>query len=330
MLTAVFIALASAILILCGAELLSNSISAGVPRFKVRESAVFLLSCAGASLPEVIIPLLAASRIPDMRGDMAAAGAILGAPLMLSTLAFGVIGTAVVIFAVKNKRPMTLTANAAGLSFGLFMLATAFCAAALLITAPPVMRKILSPVFIIIYACYVYRVISYPGGQKQAAPAVLYMSAADMPPVFIIVLQGVIGTCLVAGGASLFVRVLSAAAPGEPGAVFVMAAIAVPVITELPEIWRTVKLTAGGDDADAISVVMNSLFFQAGIILFIGVVFTQWQPGEAGRAAALTTAVTAAFTGLLIRAFNRVHALMFIPGLLAYGAAIYYLIRAAA
>ena len=90
-------------IILVGAELFVNGVEWLGKLFNLSEGAVgSVLAAVGTALPETIIPVIAILFARGSEGKEIGIGAILGAPLMLSTLAMFVTGIAV--FAFKTRR----------------------------------------------------------------------------------------------------------------------------------------------------------------------------------------------------------------------------------
>ena len=90
-------------IILLAAELFVNAIEWIGKMFNLSEGAVgSILAAIGTALPETLIPVLALLSGDNSKADEIGIGAILGAPLMLSTLTMFVTGIAVIIF--KNRR----------------------------------------------------------------------------------------------------------------------------------------------------------------------------------------------------------------------------------
>ena len=91
-------------IILVAAELFVNGVEWLGKIFNLSEGAVgSVLAAVGTALPETIIPIIALLFNRGTSGHEIGIGAILGAPLMLSTLAMFVTGMAVVIFRKRRS-----------------------------------------------------------------------------------------------------------------------------------------------------------------------------------------------------------------------------------
>src|SRR5712671_4159706 len=90
-------------IILLGAELFTNGIEWFGHKMGLGEGAVgSVLAAVGTALPETTIPVVAILFTSDVHSSDVGIGAILGAPFMLSTLAFGVTG--LVVIAQRRRR----------------------------------------------------------------------------------------------------------------------------------------------------------------------------------------------------------------------------------
>ncbi|MDA8120318.1 MAG: sodium:calcium antiporter, partial [Gammaproteobacteria bacterium] len=114
--------LAALPVILVGAELFTNAIEHVGAAFGVSEGVTgSLLAAVGTALPETAVPLLGS--LHPGAGERLAVGAVLGAPLMLSTLTMGVMGAA----AWQSRGPTAaLTPERAGLKRDLDWFLTLF------------------------------------------------------------------------------------------------------------------------------------------------------------------------------------------------------------
>ena len=98
--TSSILVLAAALLvILTGAKIFTNGIEWLGKKLNLSEGAVgSVLAAVGTALPETMIPLIAILFAPISTATEVGIGAILGAPFMLSTLAFGVVGVSKMVF----------------------------------------------------------------------------------------------------------------------------------------------------------------------------------------------------------------------------------------
>ena len=99
--------------ILFGAQLFTNGVEWIGEAFGLSRGAVgSVLAAIGTALPETLLPLVAILTGGAVSGDEIGVGAILGAPLMLSTLAMFVLGASLLVFSRGGRRGTRLRAEA--------------------------------------------------------------------------------------------------------------------------------------------------------------------------------------------------------------------------
>ena len=99
-------------MVLMGAELFTNSVEWLGKKMHLSEGAVgSVLAAVGTAMPEAIIPVIALLYGHGEASVEIGTGAILGAPLMLSTIAMFIAGLAVLIFA-RHRKNIRLNLNA--------------------------------------------------------------------------------------------------------------------------------------------------------------------------------------------------------------------------
>lgn len=109
MILSILFLIISLFIILLSAEFFTNGIESFGRRFSLSQAVVgSILAAIGTALPETILPLVAILLHGDATGRKIGVGAILGAPFMLSTLAFFVVGLTVLISMLRKKRKFTL------------------------------------------------------------------------------------------------------------------------------------------------------------------------------------------------------------------------------
>src|SRR5919198_2068777 len=109
-----WVALGSSLLvILGGAELFTNGVEWIGEGLGLSEGVVgSILAAIGTALPETVLPLIAVL-LGRSAGKEIGVGAILGAPLMLTTLAMFVLGASVLFFSRLRTRGTTIRLDSA-------------------------------------------------------------------------------------------------------------------------------------------------------------------------------------------------------------------------
>ncbi|CAA7599450.1 Sodium/calcium exchanger membrane region [Acididesulfobacillus acetoxydans] len=236
-----------------------------------------ILAAVGTALPETMVPVIAflgGSRSGEMTSEIGI-GAILGAPLMLSTLAFFISGLAVLIFRHEN-RPLSLDSRVVVHDLGFFL---AVYGLAVMASFLPVLPKRLCALMLLVsYAWYVMRTVRASKGQDGGAippPLYLAMRARD-PALGRVLTQVAVALLLIIGGAHGFVLAVKAVALAQGVPAFVLSLIITPIATELPEKFNSVVWLRQGKDTLALGNISGAMVFQSSVIPPLGILFTPW------------------------------------------------------
>jgi cation:H+ antiporter len=301
--------------ILGGAELFTNGVEWVGQAFGLSEGVVgSVLAAIGTALPETVLPLIAVL-LGRSAGKEIGVGAILGAPLMLTTLAMFVLGASVLFFSRLRTRGTTIRLDSAvvrlDLTFFLCMFALAILAGVLKVRA---VDWVLALVLVVAYGLYVRRHLVTPGDrtlQREAAEAIkpLYARRAARaalgrvaqnphpPPNWASVAQALVGLGIIVGGARAFVVFVTHLSDRFHVPYLAFALLVAPVATELPEIFNASVIWARrGRDTLAVGNITGAMAFQAVFPVTVGLLFTPWRlSGEA-----LVAAVVALGAGLIL------------------------------
>jgi cation:H+ antiporter len=288
--TTVLLFVASFAIIVVAAELFTNAVEWAGYRMKLGAGATgSLLAAIGTSLPEFAVPVVAlATGSPS--ADSVAQGSVLGAPFLLLTLGVGVTGLAVLL---RRDRPrMHIDRGQSTRDLGVFCAAFALVLISIALPAPA--RFAVGGLLLLTYAGYVALSLR-SGDSRSEMPEPLHMVRwrPGAPRAGFILLQLAIAVVLLVVGSDLFVDALHQAANALGIAPLILALVAVPVATELPETLNSVLWVRSRDDALALGNVCGSSTFQACVLGFIGVTFTSWRPGAAGLISGVLTLATA-------------------------------------
>jgi len=287
-------------IILVGAELFVNGVEWLGKLFNLSEGAVgSVLAAVGTALPETIIPVIAILFARGPEGKEIGIGAILGAPLMLSTLAMFVTGIAV--FAFKNRR-RTGTKVMGDYSsmcrdLGFFMIV--FTAAVLAGTIPPELRiwqLIIAISMVAAYIWYVFAMLTQERDLESDTdiPPCYFARRHATPPVAWVLLQVLIALLCIVMGADLFVHSIKIVALTYGVPAFVLALIITPIATELPEKFNSVIWISREKDTLALGNITGAMVFQSSLIPALGIFMTDWQLNSGAYMSAILTLASAA------------------------------------
>ena len=275
-------------MILLAAEFFTNGIEEFGRHFSFSQAVIgSIFAAVGTALPETILPVVAIFIYGGKSAKDIGVGAILGAPFMLSTIAFFLVGLTATIAALKRKRKFELKAEVHSikrdLSFFLLMYPTA-------IIIPIFFGKVsLIPISLFLIAGYViYTYMTFRSDSagiehseemylwrfaKKVKPAIEAIS----PPLPVIFIQIIIALAVMIGGAHTFVRSLEHISLRFGMDPLLFALLLAPVATELPEKFNSVTWTWKGRDTLAMGNITGAMVFQSTFPVSIGLLFTEWK-----------------------------------------------------
>jgi len=318
-------------MVLLGAELFTNGIEWFGRKLRLAEGAVgSVLAAVGTAMPETMIPIIAILFSRSEASHAVGIGAILGAPLMLSTLAFFVTGSAVFVFTATGRRTSRMTVDPVvmGRDLRSFFLVYAVAIGAMFLPGRP--YKIAVAVFLV--AAYVYyvrqtfRCVSGPGYEHELGP-LHFHRAAEVPRLRIVGVQVFAALLLIVGGARLFVENVSGIALASGLSAFVLATIITPVATELPEKFNSITWVRQRKDTLALGNISGAMVFQSSIPTAIGMSFTQWAPDPQAVVTGVAALVASMFAWAELRWHKRLSPYTLLAGILFYIPWLIYILR---
>lgn len=246
-----------------------------------------VFAALGTALPEATIAVLAAvapGPVSGGVGDAVSIGAVLGAPLLLATLGFTVLG----LGGLRAGRP-TLRVSPPALRRDLIFFLCTFGAACLLgaFAVPPSVRWPVAALLVVAYAVFILRTLAQDADAEAdtvgAAPSRLLLTtlrggrrAAERPSWWAIAGQLALAMAVMFGGAQLFVHTLTNISEDLGLSGFVLAALIAPLATELPETVNSLVWLGQGKDALASGNVTGAMVLQGAVIPAVGMWFTPW------------------------------------------------------
>lgn len=277
-------------LILVAAELFTNAIEWLGKRFSLSQGMVgSVLAAVGTALPETLVALIALIMAAGTMGETGrhiGIGAILGAPFMLSTLAFFIIG--ITYFATRAsgtrktafKVEPDVIRNDLTYFFWAFLLVVALALLRQYVFVTPKMHmadSIAAIALIILYLLYARRAAQT--GQRltdwKVNPLYLQLKAATPHRGLVIVqLLAALGVMIL--GSRWFVLEVARLASIVNMPTLLLAILLVPVATELPEKFNSLIWVRRGRDTLAVGNVSGAMIFQVTFPVSVGLLFTTW------------------------------------------------------
>lgn len=272
-------------IILVGSELFTNGVEWAGHRLQIAEAAVgSVLAAVGTALPETFIPavaLLSGRESPDAHTAVGL-GAIVGAPLMLSTVALLVMGIAAVAFRRRRGRIALRVVRADGRRDLAFFFPVFLCLViAGTFEMSAMLRHILAVGLLAIYGSYTVVMLRLKRATGVEIEHGLYFESIfrgnpTEPRALATVAQVVAGVLAILVGAVEFVDqiiLFAAHAHLNPG---VLSLILSPLATELPEKYNSVVWIRQGKDHLALANITGAMVFQSCIPVALGLAYSPW------------------------------------------------------
>ncbi|HQD36629.1 MAG TPA: sodium:calcium antiporter [Thermodesulfovibrio thiophilus] len=299
----IFLLIFCLLLILLSAEIFTNGIEVFGKRLSLSQAVVgSILAAVGTALPETILPLVAILLHKGQAGHSIGIGAILGAPFMLATLAFLMIGvTSVFSRFLKRRESFAIDAEISSIKRDLIFFLIMYSAGIFL----PIFIKqhfIVAILLVIGYIYYIY--LTFKGESNQILyEEKLYMEKflGKLLPVkkfkgFFSLMQVLIALFIMIEGANGFVEALQKVAFNFGFDPLLFALLIAPIATELPEKFNSITWTFKGRDTLAMGNVTGAMVFQSTFPVSVGIIFTDWQI----TGYALLSACLAILAGLIL------------------------------
>jgi len=309
------------------AELFTNGIEWFGRRLKLGAGAVgSVLAAVGTALPETSVSVVGI--ILGNEAEHAGIGAILGAPMLLATLAMLVTGTAVIYHTTKGRRTLEIKADHEVIGRDLrsfFLVYTVAIAASF---SPFRWLKFVVGIFLIgAYVYYVRRTFSDTRQQiemEELSPLHFHRSA-PVPSTALVIIQLVVGLGTMVVGANLFLQSVVHLAEQLRTSSLVLGLIIAPLATELPEKMNSVIWVRSDKDTLALGNISGAMVFQSSITPAIGLFFTEWVLNGQAIASAVVAIAAAAVAWAEMSVRRRISAYSLIAGGILYFAYLAYL-----
>jgi cation:H+ antiporter len=273
--------------ILAAAELFTNALEHLGERLGISEGVTgSLFAAIGTALPETTVPIIAlmAGTASDAVNEEIGVGAILGAPLMLATLS-----TCLMATAVLKTRGLTgvIAPERTGFTRDLSYFLCAFMIATGAMFVPHhawQVRALFAVGLMGVYVVYVVQTFRASAslvqdGHGTEAPEQLIVARVGLPTNLpTIVLQMVLATVLLVGGAKGFIVGVEGVSKVLGISPLLLSLIIIPIATELPEKVNSIIWARRGRDTLAFGNITGAMVFQGTLLPGIGIMLTPWEP----------------------------------------------------
>lgn len=267
------------------AEIFVNALEHLGEKLKISEGVTgSVFAAVGTAMPETLVPLLA---IFGGTGSVETSheigvGAILGAPLMLSTLSLFLMGVAVL---KRRGLKGQLHPERTGLKRDLDFFLMAFVLAFVAMFVPHddgLVRGAIAFVMVLIYFVYVMltlrasaKLVEDGHGTEAESPMLLTRLGLPQNLLFIVV-QLALGLGLLVAGAKGFIHGVEEAAPIIGISALLLSLMIIPVATELPEKVNSILWIRKRKDTLAFGNITGAMVFQGTLLPAIGISLTPW------------------------------------------------------
>ncbi len=292
------------ILILGAAELFTNGIEALGHKLNLSKNFTgSVLAAVGTALPETILPIIAVVFFSETAGHEIGVGAILGAPFMLSTLAFPLIGLTTLFLFFLKKRSIELDVEEVGLRRDIVFFLFAYSIAMFIIPYESHTLRIFTAIFLLgLYLIYTFLTLTGESEELEEVDGIYFSGGRDYS-VWLVLFQIVISLIFMVGGAHLFVHGIEKVSIAAGFSPLLFSLLVAPIATELPEKINSVLWIMRGKDSLAVGNVSGAMVFQSTIPVSFGIVFTEWNI----TGLAFTSGVFAIMSSFLVLIFSYIN-----------------------
>jgi cation:H+ antiporter len=211
-------------------------------------------------------------------------GAILGAPLMLSTLSISLMAFSVLRSrGAKGEIIPERSGFVRDLNF--FLFAFALAAAAMLV--PPearYLRGTLSIALVLTYFIYIMLTLKaseklVEDGHGTEADNKMFLARTGLPTNLVTILAQLgLGLALLVYGAKGFILGVEGMSHQMGVSALLLSLLIIPIATELPEKVNSILWIRRGKDTLAVGNITGAMVFQGTLLPAIGIMLTPWQP----------------------------------------------------
>ncbi|MGH8455397.1 MAG: sodium:calcium antiporter [Stenotrophobium sp.] len=306
--TQLWIELAAMLLvILLAAELFTNALEHLGERLGISEGVTgSLFAAVGTALPETVVPIMAivaGTTDANVNADISV-GAILGAPLMLSTLSI-----ALMAVSVLRRRGLAgrVTPERSGLVRDLDFFLFAFLLAAAAMFVPHTllwMRVLLSAALVALYVVYIALTMRASNalvaeGHGTSAEKQMHLTRLGLKEHgSTILLQLLLAVVLLVLGAEGFIHGVVGISNALGISALVLSLLIVPIATELPEKVNSILWARRGKDTLAVGNITGAMVFQGTLLPALGILMTPWLPRPEVLSGIIITLLAAAWLRL--------------------------------
>jgi cation:H+ antiporter len=280
-----------------------------------------VLAAFGTALPESAVTFVAVIFGRDAAQKDIGVGAALGGPLVLATIAYPVVGIALLLNRRRLHRQQSLVEVDHGrLSADQAWFLTIFVCKVALGLVTFALKPALGVIFLGAYALYVVKEMrNEESAAQEEELEPLKLRPRERSPAFAwAALQTGIALTVIGIASQAFVRQLESIAGALGWAPHFVALLLSPVATELPETMNAVIWVRQGKERLALANISGAMMIQATVPSALGILFTPWRFDHSLLAAGIITGVAVAALWVMFHR-GRVSSWALMPLALLYG-----------
>ncbi|HEY4374388.1 MAG TPA: sodium:calcium antiporter [Burkholderiales bacterium] len=263
-----------------------------------------VLAAFGTALPESAVTFFAVVFGSSPQQKDLGVGAAMGGPLVLATIAYAVVGFALLLNRRRLNRPdLEIRADYKRLAHDQAAFLTVFVVKVALGLVAFAYKPWLGVLFLGAYGIYVWREISHGDTapeEEELEPLMLRPREAE-PSLAWAALQSVLALAVIAFASHVFVAQLEAIGAALGWAPHIVALLLSPVATELPETMNALIWVRQGKERLALANISGAMMIQATIPSALGIFFTPWRFDLPLLAAGIITAVAIVYLWVAFR-----------------------------
>lgn len=281
MLLTLILFLGSAVAIYVACEYFVNAVEWCGKHMNLGATAVgTVLAAFGTALPESAVTLTAVAFGKTPQARDIGVGAAMGGPLVLATIAYGVVGLALWLNQKKLKRAdHSVRTNAKRLAGDQLAFLAIFVVKVGLGLVAFTFKPWLGVLFLSAYALYVWREIRSEdtGDEPEEDDLEPLKIRPGHPNLFWAGLQTCLALGVIAFASHLFVGQLETIGHVAGLSPHLVALLLSPVATELPETMNAIIWVRQGKERLALANISGAMMIQATIPSALGIIFTPWR-----------------------------------------------------
>lgn len=251
-----------------------------------------VLAAFGTALPESAVTFTAVVMGSTPQQKDIGVGAALGGPLVLATIAYAVVGFALLKHRRQQQDRYGISVNHRRLShdqawfLGIFVIKVGLGLVAFTI------KPWLGVLFLAAYALYVWRELMHDEdhSEDELEPLKIRSKEAE-PTLFWIALQTMAALAVVAAASRVFVIQIESLGTAFGMSAHMAALLLSPIATELPETMNALIWVRQGKERLALANISGAMMIQATIPSALGLFFTPWLFDGPLMAAAVVTMI---------------------------------------